>query len=278
MYFSIFCKDLPSRNLAYDNINCIKYREMTFKEVMNFSKFRKRKLDLLEFIKEREIVKGIDIYEITVGDWQFIELSLVNTSFAGVSYPYDLGDCSNCEKELKEQYKEEDLYISIGNVKKSKIPKMIKILAATDILFNDIEDTEIQLPISVTLDNGNEAPFDFYRLKHLIKMEEQDDRTIQNRISIISGIDLYDMSMDDYHVFVELSNLLSHGLDNKIEISCPRCGKTINKKIDWRLLRFFPYVRDGSSFKERITFGKNRKNISDRQNTLSRDIGTIESA
>jgi len=250
-------KDLPSGYKPYPENTVISIRPLKYGEVLEFNEYRGHPLDILKYAEKREIISGIAIDELTVGDWQFLELTLVAASYATPTYTIKLGKCPECEKKYSKLPKEE-LYFTIGGVEVSKIPDVGRKLVPADISFIDIAE-EVESPVMFESSIG-EVSIDFYRIKHYkVLLEDGKQDSLPHQVAKVADCDLEDLELDDYNTLVAAFEMMSHGMDSNVAVTCHECEHQATVKLDWGLLQLIPFARDKESARNRIHFGKSGK-------------------
>jgi hypothetical protein len=258
MYLKI--SKLPSGFTAYPEGTEIRIRELTFGEVLKHDEYSDRPLDILEYFSKKELVTGIDFWEITAGDWEFLLLQIVAISYATPSYTFRDPLCPSC-KEKQPKSKEEIIAafpvpIKFEGFKPENIPPDLEIkLEPATIIFVELDETVTgQATIELT---KKKVTLDFYRLKHYKQLLEADMRNIRaNEIAILTGLDMEaDVSDLDYAILDAAYVAMDHGLARQIEITCPDCGEPVTKEVRWDISSLIPFYRDGAELKDRISFG-----------------------
>jgi len=247
---------VPSRFKPYPENTEISLRELTQGEVLNFSEYADRTLDCVSYVGEREILKGIDIWDLTVGDWQFLQLQLVSMSYASPSYSLKGPVCDKCKKK-------NDFItpLKIEGYKPENFPPGLRAkLVPSDIRFEEV-DEKAQFPVEVTLDSGKKVSYDFYRLKHYKELAEQGlKNTRASEIQVITGLNFEEeVSSFDYDVLKKVYEMLDHGIGKKITLKCPDCEGTKEVEVNWDIMSLFPHFRDEKSLNDRITLGRIHK-------------------
>ncbi len=254
---------LPSHYVPYsDEVRKekIKIRPLTYGEVLTFSEYKDNFIDLLSFMGESDIVRGIAFEDITIGDWEFIELSLVAMSYADPIYTVSFGECEACKEKMSD-LPEEELYLKVGKQVISKIPMLAKKIKQGEINFKEIIE-DVTSEGEVTLENGTNAIVDFYRLKHYkTLLQEKKEDSEERKIELLSNLIINDISLLDYTILTEVVNLMEHGLDSTFTIHCPNasCNVTKTFSFEWRLLQLRSFSFDNELIRRRISFGKTRK-------------------
>ena len=259
---------LPSNFKPYPEGTEIRVRELTFGEVMTYNEHRERPLDVINYFYERRVIDGIDMWEITAGDWQYLQIQITAISFASPSYSFLGPICDKCSKKTKE----EKANLSEFNTNKMEInspfqmdafkeenipPDLRASLLPSELQFNEIDEEAIG-PATVDLpDLGKKISLDFYRLKHYKQLIESGIRNNRaNEIATLIGLDFEkEVSNNDYEVLDMAYSYMDHGLESKVIIKCPDCGVAIEKGVQWDMMSLIPFHRDERSIKDRIHFG-----------------------
>ncbi len=247
---------IPSGYIPYPNLNGekIKLRRLTYEEVIEFSENRDRSSDLIDYIKKRDIVTGVDIDEITMGDWSFIELSMVILSYSNPSYTFSLGECPKCKVKYSE-LEEDELFLNIGDIKVSKIPKLWKKVTHGQISFEELPP-EVQSTAIVDLD-GTKVEVDFFRIKHHLQLlKEKKEDNIVDQIKSVSKVDFKTIDNVGFALLKAAFDKMKHGLDSSFTVTCPDCKYSKSFRMDWGLLQFTPHYIDAGFIEERISFDK----------------------
>jgi len=275
MYISL--NKLPSGYIPYNEEvkkNLIQIRGLTYGEVMTFSEHKDKLQDIIPFIKERDIIKGIDFEEISVGDWEFIELTLAAISYADPTYTINLGECPKC-KEKFSNLPEDELYLKVGPERISKIPKLTRKVTHGEINFKELPK-EITSEAEITLEDGKQITVDFFRLKHYKSLsKDQENFSIIKKVEALSGISINDITSMDYATLLEAIELMSHGLDSSFNVVCPSCAFTKIFTFQWRLLQLRSFSFDNQTIRDRILFGKVRKHEPAVEPELSRSKSSL---
>ena len=257
MYSKI--KELPSSYKAYPEGTEISVRPLKHGEVVNYSERRDKIIDILEYFDKRKVIKGIDIWDITVGDWQFLELTIVAASYIAPTFSFTGPECEDCKKKMEASEKEEKEVISVPGfptIDRKKLPERFKVnFLPSELVFNSVDD-KVKIPVSIDLDNENTVDLDFFRLRHYKEMLEKKLKGRDEEIAIAAGVNLEDdVTTQDAWVMEEAYKLMDHGLANKITLKCPSCNKEIEKEVDWEILSLIPFHGDEKSVGKRIHFG-----------------------
>jgi hypothetical protein len=259
---------LPSKFKPYPEGTEIRVRELTFGEVMNYNDHRDRPLDVINYFFERGVIDGIDMWEITAGDWQYLQIQITAISFASPSYSFLGPICNNCSKKTNEEKAD----LSKFNANKMEInspflmdafkeenipPDLRASLLPSELQFNEINEEAIG-PATVDLpDLRKKVSLDFYRLKHYKQLIESGIKNNRaNEIATLTGLDLEkEISNNDFEVLDMAYSYMDHGLESKVLIKCPDCKVAIDKEVQWDLMSLIPFHRDVGSIKDRIHFG-----------------------
>jgi len=278
----ITLEQVPSKYIPYsDEVrqNKIKIRPLTYGEVLAFSQHKDKFIDLLDYMKTKDIVTGVPFEEITIGDWEFIELSLVAISYADPTYTIDLGQCEVCKQKFSD-LPEEELYLKVGPHTISKIPALLKKVKFGEINFKELEN-EITSVGEVTLEDGTVATVDFYRLKHFkTLLQENKEESVARKVELVTNTSVDNITTTDFVVLNEAITLMEHGLDSTFVIKCPN-GTCNNKKevsFQWRLLQLRTFSVSDDVIRNRISFGKTSKPVPIARQELPRSQSTLRPA
>jgi len=265
MYIKI--KKLPSGYKPYPPGTEIGIRELTFGEIMAYSEFSDRVVDILNYFEEREVITGIDFFDITAGDWHFLQLQLVSLSYATPSYTFRGPVCNRCSRERSKESESkklkpsspEDVTVPIimeGFNAENIPPEFRASLVPAEFIFSEVPE-EVITPLSISLSKGRTVEMDFYRLRDFKKLLEQGlPNKRSSEISIMTGLSLEDdLSEMDFAVLNEAYEMLDHGLAKTVILTCPKCKRTREMEVDWDLVSLIPFYRDRQSLKDRISFG-----------------------
>jgi len=256
-------KQLPSKGLAYPPGTKISVRPLKFGEVIEFTERHGEPIDYYNYLAGRSIVDGIDFWEITTGDWQYIELSMITVSYATPSLTINGPPCDKCSKEPpippdeKKKDVPQEVVALLPGMDRKKIPKEYTArLLPTDLIFNTVDD-KLTGPVSVDLVNGKSASLDFFRIKHHMQMLQSEKSGVDEEIALITGLDFSnDVEFEDYAALEEAYGLFSHGLDDAIELQCPNCGTKKVMEVDWRASQLIPFRADEKLIRSRIHIGE----------------------
>ena len=248
-------KDIPSRYLAYPEGTQISIRPLMFGEVLEFTERYNDPINYYNFLAETGVVEGIDFWEITTGDWQYIELSIISISYATPSFTIPGPPCDKCSKA--DDKKDQTIVAALPFNKKPQLPKEYTAkLIPTDLVFNTVDDG-VNDAISVDLESGNSVTLDFFRLKHYLSMLENDLTGMTEEIVQITKLDLKkDVTYIDYTCLEEAYRMLNHGLDDKVMLKCPACGDTKEEEVDWGSSSLIPFRPPSNIIRDRIHVGK----------------------
>jgi len=253
-------KDIPSRYLAYPEGTQISIRPLMFGEVIEFTERYDEPLDYYKYLASIDVVEGIDFWEITTGDWQYIELSIISISYATPSFTIPGPPCDKCsksEEKVEEESEPQTIVASLPMNRKKQLPKEYTAkLIPTDLIFNTVDD-DVNDVVSVELESGKSVTLDFFRLKHYLKMLENNLNGKAQEIVQVTGLDLNkDITYDDYPYLEKAYNMLSHGLDDKVSLRCPNCSDVKEMEVDWRASTLIPFRPDADTLRDRISIGK----------------------
>jgi hypothetical protein len=277
-------KDLPSRYLPYPEGTTISIRPLMFGEVIEFTERYDEPIDYYKYLSSIGVVDGIDFWEITTGDWQYIELSIISISYATPSFTIPGPPCDKCSKSEPvkdgEEPESQTFVASLPMNRKKQLPKEYTAkLIPTDLIFNTIED-EITDSVSVDLESGKSVTLDFFRLKHYLNMLENSLNGKAQEICQITGLDLNkDVTYDDFPYLEKAYDMLLHGLDDKVSLSCPSCGDAKEMEVNWSASTLIPFRPDASSLRNRISIGTASKpvNSGDEKPPVSGDSKLVRS-
>jgi len=254
-------KELPSSYKAYPEGTEISVRPLKHGEVVNYSERRDKIIDILEYFDKREVIKGINIWDISVGDWQFLELTIVAASYIAPTFSFTGPECKDCKKkmeEAKEKEKEKEVISVPGfpTIDRKKLPERFKVnFLPSELIFNSVED-KVKIPVTIDLDNGDTVELDFFRLRHYKEMLEKKLEGRDEEIAIAAGVNLEDdVTTQDAWVMETAYKSMDHGLADKVTLKCPSCNKEIEREVDWEILSLIPFHGDEKSVGERIHFG-----------------------
>ena len=282
MYHTL--RDLPSHYKPYPENTRIQYRPLTEGEVLNYSETDPEKIiDILTYFQEREVIKGIDLWDITPGDWQFIEISLMAVSFMLPLFTVESHIiCEECTaKKLAENKQIEADYEKRMKVGQEVVPMTINRETQTfqhiypssphmiddtpiklkaeitpgQMVWSEIADEVNGLPVIILYDN-TKITMDYFRLKHLKEMKEKELEGVNKEIELLSKIKCEDTNRDDWQILETAYDIMEHGLSNKVLVNCPDCRKGEKEVVvDWNKdLTLLPFRRPDSEIRTRISF------------------------
>lgn len=224
MYQVISVERIPSKGFYYPEGTEIKVRALTWEERMMFAKYKKQQyqVDLLEMLAENEVVKGIDLWEITMGDWSFLELLMVTLTFRPISYTFSL-KCSECSDSNQREVSFRDSREGNGN------------LTPSNFVF---ESSEHHLRSYIFL-NGREVKLNSYRLKHYrkIRMEGEQEDDYNKLISLLDRETVREVVTSP----IDCPRVQSdHGLKMGVTLCCSSCNKKEEVGVEWSVFDFIP--------------------------------------
>jgi len=269
-------KDIPSRYLAYPEGTQISIRPLKFGEVLEFTERYGDPINYYNYLAGLDVVEGIDFWEITTGDWQYIELSIISISYATPSFTIPGPPCDKCSTSDKSKDDSEDKSQTIVaslpmSKKKLQLPKEYTAqLIPTDLIFNTVDD-EVNAAVSVDLESGKSVTLDFFRLKHYIHMLKNNLTGNAQEIVQITGLDLNEIEYEDFPYLETAYGMLSHGLDDKVNLKCPSCGDTKEMEVDWGASSLIPFRPSSDVIRNRIHVGQTSKsaNSGDEKTSVS---------
>lgn len=240
---------LPSRGVPYPEGTNIRVRNIDLDEVMFFSEHHGRELDILDKFHDGEIIKceGIDFWDITYDDWQFLLLTVVASSYIQVQYTVSQL-CETCGDEPV------TLDLKIPNVQPIQVkPGYTATVEPAKVDFKSL-DEEVDGPAQFQADSGDELVVDFYRLKH------HRDRLINPQLKkidvLIAAPEDFRYSVADVQFVNYAIERMDHSPSNEVLALCPVCKKPKKISIRWEGVDFIPFRFDEEYLRDRISFGK----------------------
>lgn len=295
MHLILKNEQIPSQGKAYPPGTELKVRSLLWEECVDFSQYKDsgKTLELLEMLDGNQVITGIDFWDITSGDWTYIELLIMSMSFTSLTYKFKTSECPDCKKDYKEStdsgvdrsllvkeltgksmeevlqipgMKEQvekiipDAFLNLpGSDKKNLPPVLQATLSPADFVFETSDEDNHGTPI-VTLDNGKEVAVDYYRLKHFKTLMSQGrEENDMNQVCVASGVDRKSLTYLDGQVLLEAKEILDHGLDYTIKVTCPNCNQVKEESLAWGALDFVPFRRDRGALRNRISFRNSSK-------------------
>lgn len=251
---------LPSRFVPYPELKDtsergVYVRKLTWGEVDYLYETTRTPKVIIDFYRDREIIKGIDLYRLTADDWSFLELQCVAMTWPDSEFRVHGGDCPSCGKGKVER-------IELGKdplTGKDKVieihPELNKILVPTDISFHQLDD-DVDYPIHIKAVDGSLIPADFYRIKDYLDLYESGNHRKKTFIiEKMIGKSILDIDMDDKPQLEFLYRKLKHGPLKSIEVKCPVCRNDYKLLTEWDVSRFIPFREDYRPEGNRILFG-----------------------
>ena len=297
MHLILKNEQIPSQGKAYPPGTELRVRSLLWEECVNFAQFRDegKTLELLDMLAKNQVITGLDFWELTSGDWTYIELLIMSMSYTAPVYKFKSNNCEKCEvplaentengidrallvKEItgktmqevlnipgmKERVEEiiPDAFVNVpGSSKDNIAPVYQASLVPADFQFETSDDDNNGTPI-VTLESGKEVTVDYYRLKHfkgLMKsgLAEND----MNQVCASTGVASKNLTYFDGEVLLEAKKILEHGLVYTIQVTCPKCSHRKEENLVWGALDFVPFRRDRKSLRNRISFRQTSKPV-----------------
>lgn len=244
---------VPSRYVPYPEKPDIKIRKLALGEVDYFYENSRNPKMVVDYFQEREIIKGIPLYDLTVDDWAFLELSAVALTWTNAKFNIDGGSCPQCGEGKVERL---ELGLdAVGNKKYLEVSSQLNTaLVPADLTFNSL-DEEVDWPIQLDLESGT-ANADFYRVSDYLDLyEEGNHRNVAKIIEKMIGIPREELAVEDEPILTYLYNKLSHGPNNEVPIKCPICSTIYRIRTEWDVSRFIPFRGGQSATGDRIHFG-----------------------
>jgi len=246
---------LPSRGVPYEEDITISLRPLKLGEVDYIFSHKDKIVDIITYIAERDVVRGIDVLDLTVDDWEFIELSLVSTTFPNAKYELYGGECPNCGNNVQVI----DLKDLEGNVVRQieVKPELKGIVVPTQISFHTL-DEDVNWPIYADLSVGK-TQFDFLRLRHYVELAnegiEQKDWTPLVVAEKMCGHKAEDLAFEDGEIINYIRNKLDHGVLKQFTVSCNVCSTEYPIQTAWEVADFIPFWEDRGPARNRVHFG-----------------------
>lgn len=248
----------PSSYIPYPEGSVIRCRPIKWGDAWFFAENRENDIDVIRKFAEDEIIKceGFEFWDLTVGDWLFLLLSIMSSSFMRITYNVER-QCPHCKGEIK------TIDLQVPNAPKMEVKGNLKAdLTPSDIVFKQIDRSDVEdTPVIVELTDGNEAEVDFYRMRHYVKAlnrENTDDLS-----NIVKGVDTSQLSMEDIQTITYAREVMDHGPENEVDAVCPLCSNKDTIRVDWEGVDFVPFRVNEESARSRIRFGKGAKSTND---------------
>lgn len=284
---------LPSKFIPYHsdgNHPSLAVRKLTLSEVDFVFAHNDKPADIIRYLDEQQVVRGIPLTHLTVDDWSFVELTLTALTFPSAKFDIDNGKCPKCGDEIH--------YIELemgGKTQKiEKRGKMQALLLPSDVSFKEIAP-EVALPIEVELGGGTHT-VDFYRLSHYLVLTDEGhldtDKKCRQRVSqllerhnkgeavaadlaqaiaeseratkmldrrrneLASGLSYDELEVgDDLVLNLLYSDVLSHGSINEFTTTCTVCSHQSKVRTSWVVTSYIPFRADSRAPRDRIVFG-----------------------
>jgi len=218
---------LPSKGLLYQESNEISIRELKGKDEklmaeLNYENFDRKFVAIL-----RNVLKGVDPIQLTVGDRLYVMLWLmINSISKTVSLKTG---CEFCFNEL-------NLEVDLSQLEVAELP-------------DDYKE-----PYNITLNNGEDLQLRLFRINDEIKIADY-EKSGNNSYLFRFATSIVDESKGIHDKIAYLENLQSkdimkirafhekfyHGPKMKTKYTCKHCGSDGVAACPFRLEYFFPY-------------------------------------
>lgn len=250
---------LPSRFIPYSEKE-IAIRRLTLGEVDYTFDHQNKITDIVKFYADREVVTGISTFELTVNDWQFVELSIVALTFPDVKFELNGGTCPSCGDEVKT--------IQLGKTADGE-PQVITISAELkslvvpqDISFVTLDD-EVIPPIELELSVGLTV-IDFLRIKHYMELardtgKTQGEWTNRQLTEKMCGVDVNELDYYDGDIIDYAQEKMYHGVNSSFKAKCQLCKTEYPVSTSWGVASFIPFRQDKRLAGNRVRFGHARQ-------------------
>lgn len=252
-------KTLPSRGVPYEPDTKISLRALKLGEVDYVFEHKDKVTDIIKYISDRDVIRGIEVPELTVDDWEFIELTLVSMTFPGAKFELT-GSCTKCGDTLQviELKDLDDNVIRTIEVR----PETKAIVLPRDISFNTLDDL-VEWPIEVDLSVGT-TQVDFLRLKHYTELVDVDkvqqrDWTPLKLAEKMCGYSSDELAYTDGAILTYVREKLFHGVLNQFNVTCNVCKTVYPITTAWEVADFIPFWQGGGSAGDRVRFGSGSK-------------------
>lgn len=272
-------KTLPSRFVPYPKDAVISCRPLVYDEVVYISKHRQDEIAIIEKFKETEIIKtiGLDFWDLTMGDWSFLLLSIVNSSYIKIQYNINR-ECSKCLGKI------DKIELTIPN---SKTPHIIEVksglnavIIPAEIKFEELDEQVDDIAVLDLIEG--QAELDFIRMKHF-KSVTNSSKDLNEISLILSGVNANKLALSDIQIATYARDIMNHGPSSKVLCKCPVCKLEEEVEIEWKALDFIPFRQDKRIIKTKVSFGKRssgskssgKNAIHGRSNDLQRNDSSI---
>jgi len=241
---------LPSRFIPYPPNVQIRYRPLIYNEVLYMSEHKGQDLSIISKFHDAKIIEvsnPMDFWDLTLGDWMFLLLSVVADSHIKVSY--DIGrDCPHCKGKV------EKIELDIPNSNFEVKGEVKRKLTPTEIFFKSLED-DVEMPIEIELSTGV-AELDFIRMKHYRLKQRKSGK---DDLSLLLNVPSDNLNLEDVQLISYARDYIEHGPENTIKADCQLCKKSFDVKVNWEAIDFLPFRPDEKSIRDRVSFGKRSK-------------------
>lgn len=246
---------LPSRFVPY-NQKEIAIRRLTLGEVDFTFDHQNKITDIVKYYADREVITGINVYDLTVNDWQFVELSLVALTFPEVKFELNGGKCPSCGDEVKT--------IELGRTPDGT-PQIITISAdlksfvvPQEISFVTL-DEEVVPPIELELSIGV-VKMDFLRIRHYFELAKetgkpQSEWTNRQLTQKQCGVIVEDLEYNDGDIIDYAQEKMYHGVNGSFKAKCQLCKTEYPVTTSWEVASFIPFRKDKRLARDRVRFG-----------------------
>lgn len=286
-------RKLPSRFVPYDQQPELYMRRLKLSEVDFVFANSDRPAEIIKYLSTRDVLRGIDMGELTMDDWSFVELTLTASTFPETKFTIGKDKCPECGD--KTHYVEIDL--GDGEIKRfEKRGEFQTLVVPRDIAFEEL-DSEVALPIAI---DGITDSADFYRVKHFLTIYDEglldtlsecqqeyslfydsivdkdnptlaevnkatalsratkaaQDAVDRRKMELMFGVNYDDMAYGDDLVFAFLTEKLKHGPNLVFPVKCNICGHEMEITTRWTVASFIPFRTDSKSPGNRVRFGR----------------------
>lgn len=236
--------ELPSHLLPYDNISEVRVRPFSVLEIKgmaNAANTINQEQRMIEVLSN--CVEGIDIRNLTMGDFFYVMHWIRYNSFTNF-VPYINLKCSSdsCDFEDKvdltmDMLKVIDLPDDYYRGLEVKLPSagIVKIRLQTvgdETNARKLLEEHFKLNKSKKIDNG-----DIFNAI-LALMIEPNGGSFSERFSLINDPEKF--TPEDLFVLRGVQDYFKHGIDDTVEIRCPKCGEVQKIGYKPKLSSFFP--------------------------------------
>jgi len=224
-----FVLDLPSRLIPYENVKQVEARLLRGKDEKLIGEMTVQNFESKFVLLLRQILRGVDPEELTIGDRFFILTWIAINSYSKI-YPVQ-GICDLCFRNIK-------VDVDLGQLEKVYL------------------DVQYKEPYELKLTDQSIVKLKQFRVKDQVryldyvsrKQEENiiyklalslaDDRDLAEKIAFLENL-----STQDLGLIRAFHDKYFHGVKMEYEYKCPECGGAGTMPVPFRLDIIFP---DGS--------------------------------